>query len=382
MKLKQIRKIESELADRRPFGNAQHINGVIDRVYLHRLSLAESKLPATLDLKQSLSCLSATQRHHLMRDTMLRMGIDQAMLYASGAPTRLTLDTILSILNTAESLIKSPQLMPVLDSLQPLSAKLSHSPLSPLIWRPNADLVSQSMQEIVQEMVPDAHIDTASQEQIEVLNAAAKLLDTLLPQLAPSALNHVTSVVIVSERKTPGLGHSGFGSGTTRSLPGVIVVSASELKTPWRAAEILLHEALHLKFIDLEFTHSMNLTAAEKGQRWTIVPPWLTLNAGIEEWPPIRAMTAAHVYVGLSLFFYCGQMLAVQPNAPAWNQSVEFHQAILEAPYRAHFLLGALAERIDSLGLAGQYFVGWLKELAESLFNSSFRAASTPSLQS
>lgn len=380
MKSISINKIEAELADRRPFGDSLHINQAIDRVYLHRLSLAETGLSSTLDLTKNLCCLSSTQCHRFLRDTMFRMGIDQAVLYGSGAPTRITFEVILAILNNAESLMKSPQPAPVLDSLQPLSARLNDGSLSPLIWRPNADAISQSMQELVHEMVPDAHIDIASTEQIEILKAATKLLDTLLPKLAPSALNHVCSIVVVSERETPGLGHRGFGSGTTNNLPGVVVVSASELKTPWRAAEILLHEALHLKFIDLEFTHSMNLAAAdEKDDLWTIAPPWRQLDENIEEWPPIRAMTAAHVYVGLSLFVHSVQMLAARPNASARYQSVEFHRSLREAPYRAHFLLKALCERIDSLGTAGQYFVGWLSGLAESLLKWSDRTASSPS---
>ncbi|MGI9285791.1 MAG: hypothetical protein ACR2P1_10410, partial [Pseudomonadales bacterium] len=298
MKLKQIKFIESELADQRPFGNAQHINKLIDRVYLHRLSLAEGKLPAALNLKQSLCRLSESQRQHFLRDTMLRIGIDQAMLHANGLATRLSLDVIVSLLARAASLLRNSCQTTVLDSLQPLSTRLDRDSSSPLIWTPSVDLIAQSMEEIVHDMVPDAHIDFASREQIKTLKAAITLLETLLPQLTPSALNHVTSIVIISESETPGLGHRGFGSGTNRGLPGVILVSASELKTPWRAAEIMLHEALHLKFIDLEFTHSMNLNPGKEDESWTIMPPWRKSDVNSDEWLPIRAMTAAHVYIG------------------------------------------------------------------------------------
>jgi hypothetical protein len=367
LKLEHIRTLESKLADECPFGNAQHINNLIDRLCLHRLSLAETKLPAAFKLKEALCTLSDDRRRYFLRDSALRLGVDQALLYAKGLSARYTLDWTVQLLSQATSLLRCPDQTALLESLQPMSARLGPGLSSPFVWHsPNTNAILQGIEEIVYETVPDACIDAPRPEQIQTLQAGVTLLEYLLPRLTLSALNHAIAIIIVSHQETPGLGHRGFGSGTTRSLPGVIVVSASELTTPWQAAEILLHEALHLKFIDLEFTHSMNLKSNNGIEPWTIIPPWRKLNAGSEGWSPIRAMTAAHVYTGLSLFFQSSQLLEHSDTLASYGP-VEFQRMIQAAPYRAQFLLGELSERIESLGLAGQYFVKWLQYLTEQL---------------
>lgn len=366
--LEQIRILESELAHRIPFGDVQHINPLIDRTCLQRLSLAENQISAARELKQRLEMLPEEQRHGVLRDTLLRIGIDQAMLYAQGLPTRYPLAWIVQVLKQAVSCLRGSAPISLFAALQPLSARLGSSLSSPLIWNNlNVEIHSRSnassLEDIVHEMVPDAHIDVPSQTQIEMLKTAIALLTTLLPQLLPSVLNHVTAIVIVSHQEAPGMGHQGFGSGTNRSLPGVIVLSASELETPWRAAEILLHEALHLKFIDLEFTHSMNPNTRDGDESWQIVPPWRKQDANSEDWPPTRAMTAAHVYVGLSLLFHRSQLWVDTPDALAHVRPAEFPETLYDAADRAQFLLDELAKHMENLGLAGQYFVKWLQSL-------------------
>ncbi len=356
--------VERELADRPPFGNAQHINDLNDRRCLHRLSLIEGRMPAASQVLEGLRSLPADRRHYFVRDPALRIGVDQALLHTKALPAQHTLDWTERLLSRAASLLKSRSKLALLEAEQSTSARLGQQVLSPIVWQdPTSDLSSQCIRSLIHEFVPDAHIDSPSEEHIRTLQAAVTLLDRLLPRLTPSVLNHVIAVVIVSERGMPGCGHRGFQSGTASSLPGVMVLSASELATPWRAAESLLHESLHLKFIDLEFTHSMNLKANDEAEPWTIRPPWSNLGDGTEGWPPIRAMTAAHVYMGLALLFRSGQLLATHSDKAVDYPPSELREATRKVTSRAQYLVGALDERLQSLGLAGQYFVTWLKGL-------------------
>lgn len=356
--------VERELADGRPFGNAQHINDLNDRLCLRRLSLSEGTFHAASELIEGLRGLSPERRRCFLRDPALRIGVDQALLHSKGLPARHTIDWTERLLSRAVSLLKCNSKPTLLEAGQPTAVRLGRQQFSPLLWRDsNSDPSSQCIEELVHEIVPDAHIDRPSEEHAHTLQAAVTLLNRLLPWLTPSVLNHVAVVVLVSERGAPGCGHSGFQSGSARNLPGLVLLSASELATPWRAAEALLHESLHLKFIDLEFTHSMDLKADEVVEPWTIRPPWHDLAVG-EGWHPIRAMTAAHVYIGLALFFAGGQLLQSRSDSPrGYPSTIELRDRAQCAASRARFLLGALDERSQRLGLAGQHFVKWLKGL-------------------
>lgn len=364
LKLQYFAMVERELANQSPFGNAQHINDLNDRRCLHRLSLIKDSHPAASEVIEGLSSLTADRQHHFLRDPALRIGVDQALLHTKAHQARHTLDWTKQLLSRAASLLKNRSKLALLEAEQPMSARLGQQLFSSFAWQnPNSDLSSQCIEALIHELVPEAHIDFPSEEHIRTLQEAVTLLDRILPWLTPSVLNHVVTVVIVSERGTPGAGHRGFQSGTVGCLPGVMVLSASELATPWRAAESLLHESLHLKFIDLEFTHSMDLKVNDEVEPWTIRPPWSKLGVGHEGWPPIRAMTAAHVYMGLALLFKSGQLLATHSDTAVDYPPTELQEATRKVTSRAQYLLGALDERLQSLGLAGQYFVSWLNGL-------------------
>jgi len=361
--LERVATVQPELADRRPFGNTQHINDLNDRLVLHRLSVSEGSSRAAAKLMAGLRGLSPAQRHYALRDPLLRIGVDQALLHSKGLPARHSVDWTERLLGRAAKLLERPDRPTLIEAGQPTAVKTGSRPLSPLLWDDsNSHISLQSIEELVHEIVPDAHIDRPTEANVRTLQAAVKLLEQLLPLLAPSALNHATSVILLSECATPGTGHRSFQSSTARNLPGMILLSSGELATPWRAAEALLHESLHLKFIDLEFTHSMDLQADDALEAWTIQPPWHTFADG-EGWHPIRAMTAAHVYLGLNLLSTVGQYASYDDGNLGYPSATELQDAAQSADYRARFLLDALEQRIACLGLAGQHFVKWLKAL-------------------
>lgn len=358
--------IESELANASPFGDAQHINTLNDRRCLKRLFQVADLFPIVTELMNGLDQLDVQRCHEFLRDPVFRIGIDQALLLAKEISTPTTREWTEQLLDQAAALLRSQVNLAMLQEGQSATAaKLGAHPFDPMVWQGEGiGLVPQCIESLVCRLVSESQVDNPSDAQINVLKEAVRLLDRLLPVLTPSVLNHVVLIVIVSDRDAvSGSGHSGFQSGTSSALPGVIMLSASELSTPWRAAESILHEGLHLKFIDLEFTLSMGLKHDNAAQSWIIRPPWKEFEDAKDGWPPIRTMTAAHVYTGLALLFNGGQLLASQADAAIEYPIDEFESAAVSASARAKFLINTLDERIDSIGLAGQYFIRWLKGL-------------------
>ena len=362
---RSISTLEDELAEQRPFGQARHINALIDRLCIDRLILSEQKIPLLSDLLASLRTLSDASQHRILRDPIFRLGTDQALLHSKGLTARYSLEWTERLFERVVKLIRSERVL--IEAEQPSAAKLASEHLAPLLWHGStAASPSACIEELVLKIVPDACIDHPSQQHIATLRAAIELLRKLLPQLTASVLNHVVAIVLVSDRDTPGAGHSRFQSGTFNNLPGVMVISTRQLNTPWQAAETLLHEALHLKFIDLEFTHSMNLISADDKARWKIQPPWHQFSTDTEGWIPIRAMTAAHVYLGLALLFSSARQRAMRADGTICFSAEQLQQAALVCNKRADCLLDSLHTGSQKLGLAGQHFIAWLKSLTET----------------
>ncbi|MDQ3775829.1 MAG: HEXXH motif-containing putative peptide modification protein [Pseudomonadota bacterium] len=195
-----------------------------------------------------------------------------------------------------------------------------------------------------------------------MLVKGTRLLGELLPKLARSALNHLHLVAVVTSPLQ-------VTSVTNPSIPGAAFFSPLVLKHPWRAAEFLLHEALHLKFIDLEHTHSMLRRgyAAEGSPRiravWNRSQP-----DGSNEWPANRVLTVLHVYTSLALFFRAVE-LRVQEIGERYGSLYDLNPGVAacRALDRAYYLALNVKDVRQELGLAGERFADWLLGLLEAL---------------
>jgi hypothetical protein len=140
------------------------------------------------------------------------------------------------------------------------------------------------------------------------------------------------------------------------------------LSSPWKAAEYLLHESMHLKFLDTEHTHTL-LGKGYQPQDCLVRPPWRRPHTGDPYlWPLTRILTVSHVYTSLSLLFsvieQCAQKLtAAYGPVHINNVPHRMRQSLDRGEYLAEQLL--LSEK--HLGKAGQYFAGWLNGLLTML---------------
>jgi hypothetical protein len=198
----------------------------------------------------------------------------------------------------------------------------------------------------------------------DVLPLSTRLLGRLCPLLSRSAMSHVHVVAVVEASPS-----ARVTSLTNPRLPGVVFVSPAVLSDPWQAAEALLHEAMHVKFVDLEHTHSL-MSERYRGERSPMIRPhWNRAVPGsVNEWPVNRALTVLHVYTSLALFFIAvagrshrltgeyGPLHGLDPAGQA-RRSLD----------RAHYLRQQLARCEECLGFAGRLFVRWLGEVLRVL---------------
>jgi hypothetical protein len=201
----------------------------------------------------------------------------------------------------------------------------------------------------------------AGAESIRTLTRAAELLDTLLPDLASSALDHAQLIALIDHTKP-------FLSVTNPKIPGVIFLSETVLTSTWKAAEYLLHESLHAKFLDIEHTHSL-LRQGYQPTDCTVRPPWRRPHSADPYlWPMNRILTVSHVYTALSLFFQVIQEKGgplVEEYGPIHEKNLDF--TIRQNLDRAEYLVHQLHLNQNWLGPAGVYWAKWLASVLQLL---------------
>jgi hypothetical protein len=197
-----------------------------------------------------------------------------------------------------------------------------------------------------------------------MLIEGGRLLHELLPRLATSALSHVHIVVVVDVTSAPG-----FSSLTHSRLPGIIFLSPNVLKNPWQAAEHLLHESMHVKFTDLEHTHSLLRADYDPAASPMVHAPWNRAPVG---WPVNRSLTVLHVYTCLALFFAVvtdrhTSLIERYGSLPSGPTPARRTRRSLD---RAHYLHRYLVPNQDQLDTAGRLLVRWLGDVLRILDQS------------
>ncbi|MFF0215927.1 aKG-HExxH-type peptide beta-hydroxylase [Streptomyces vinaceus] len=223
-------------------------------------------------------------------------------------------------------------------------------------------------------VVPDA-------ETLAALARGARLLAELLPHSGAGALRHVALVGFAEGEEEDGSVHS-FACGDR--LPSALFLSPQALRNPWKVAELLFHEALHLKMFDIMRTGAL---VGDIG-RMTGTPPWRVV-----DWNLRRVYSSLHVYGHMVLFFAAataapadlrsryGEPLApdsvgmVTPGSAA-SADGTYTTSEDRTRYLAHQALEAHA---DALTPDGRALVTWMLDALEPLLPRAAVSASPPS---
>lgn len=221
-------------------------------------------------------------------------------------------------------------------------------------------------------VVPDA-------ETLDALARGARLLAELLPHSGAGALRHVSLVGFADGEDEDGSVHS-FACGDR--LPSALFLSPQALRDPWKVAELLFHESLHLKMFDIMRTGAL---VGDIG-RMTGIPPWRVV-----DWNLRRVYSSLHVYGHMVLFF------AAAADAPAdlrrrYGEPPAPDSVGMVTPGSAAFADGthtsseertrylarqALEVHADALTPDGRALVTWMLDALEPLLPGTARNPAT-----
>ena len=226
------------------------------------------------------------------------------MRLASDAPGKLPLNDCAAVLTAAARYVERGGTdTPLQDgTLVALGPKPHHG----WIWRDEHgdDAYGRAFRHVVPELYGTAP-STPDADSIETLQVAeARLLEELLPSLAPSALHHAHIIACVppSEPLIPA-----SGSSSQLNLRGMVFLRES-LGSPWWIAEHLLHESLHLKLYDLHHGHPLVHRDGGMDGAHPVITPWNPpRGSGANRWYVWRVLAAFHVSRGPGAFEHGGR---------------------------------------------------------------------------
>jgi predicted O-methyltransferase YrrM len=356
--------VEQALASAKPFGDDFHIlDQMRDRV-IQRLEQLAPDLPAAGELLDAVAHSPTSDHRRLFLETTLRSAIGHAHKQLTSCAPRglrlLRLTDCAAILRTAARYVEQGGTdTPLQDgSLVGLGPKPHHG----WIWRDEHpdDTYGRALRELVIErygILPSA----PDPGDIEMLQTGARLLEELLPSLAPNALHHAHVVACVPRSRIF------IGSSSRSDLAGMFFLGQS-LGSPWWIAEHLLHESIHLKLYDLIAGHT--LVQSDGGTRSIpVVIPWRPSRlSGGNRFAARRVLAAFHVYVHLALLSTVAERRAPELEATYGPLSgmVDSHRARARARYLGR-QLQAQPLCWDELGAIRQGLADWLHSLVDIL---------------
>jgi len=351
--------VEAALAESTPFGAGDFINRCTWARYRQRLEALAAFLPEAAAALTAFDAADVFRLGRVIADPTVRMAINQALAHFKLGVTFAPIDELAAMIGlTSRHLTEDLPRAPLEVGVRTL-VRIGPLPHHSWVWTEDRreDAASGLFRRTLLNNLGPAGITlrTPSARALDMLIQGARLLDELLPRLGRSALTHAPVIATVNHAP-------GFMSVTNPKIPGTIFLSETLLEDPWTAAEYLLHESLHQKFLDLEHTQAL-LLPAHASDHWHIRPPWRRpIPSNPYNWPLSRCLTVCHVYSCLAVFFNVvsarKQELAREYGAPPVNSAVSARQAL----DRAEYLAGELVKNAAYLGSTGRDFVQWMSE--------------------
>ena len=202
---------------------------------------------------------------------------------------------------------------------------------------------------------------------VKVVERGCELLAALLPELATSALAHLRLIGFFSIKD-----YRYTGQVTNISISSTTFLHGAHWRTPWLAAEALLHEALHCKLGHLARVRGIHREGGNAGAPAVIRPFWKRGQRPSEaEWTPMRAFAAFHVYVHLALFWMRVERLEARLAGEFEAPPASFRESLRAAFDRADYLRRALEDVDRPLGSEGRLMFAWLSRVLQRLSDSA-----------
>jgi hypothetical protein len=350
--------VEAELSDGTPFGSYGYLSTELAAVHSGLLTLLAEPYPAARELLDALA--RGGDSAIVVQDPLVRRTVEDGVCtVASGmdAIDGATLDAVLTAAAAAAD-ARAPSLLGASARCVPLGA----DPGRAYVWADDRPASAPGRRFVaeVQARLPGFRIEVPTADQVQVLVDGQRLACRLAPRLAGSALAHLR-VVIVGDF---GGGQAPINALTVPGLPGVVVISPTAVATGAAAvAETLVHESVHLKFLDIEYVRPLFPVGFRPYSSPRITPIWHADDPRYGGWPLDRLLTSMHVYVSLIVFF----RLAADRGRGEFYPREECAARVDRYRTRATWLHTTAQEYLPQLSAAGREFVAWLGTLLGEL---------------
>ncbi|WP_426735765.1 hypothetical protein [Myxococcus faecalis] len=363
-----LEKVEQSLALMRPFGDGDYIDARTRERYEQRLGMLAPTVPEARAFLDALKQSDGLTAYRIIGDPVVRDAVHTLLGHFTLHMPQHDVEDCLEVLRVgADHLTRRTGASPLSLASARLE-RLGDKPHHGWVWMEERqeDVFGRRFKKMYREHLPRITTLTPDAKQLENLRLGTQLLEELLPELSRSALTHTHLVVIsdiYSDVPQPP-GESGiFTSVTNPHVLGTIFLAPHLLRNPWIAAEYLLHESLHQKFLDLEHTHSMLRRGYKASESPVIIPPWhRARTTGPDRWEVNRSISVTHVYTALALFFSRVHLNLERLQERYGPIQVDVPLSIRQSFDRATYLGEKLQGAEDELGLAGQRFLGWLNQ--------------------
>lgn len=357
--------IEEALVRHRIFGDSAYILEQFQASSKRRLGVIATQLPSARRLLDVLERASDDSAYRVTGNTVVRCAIQHAHTQVeTDTQYGLPLADCGAIFEATALHVEREKPGTPFESGSAWLPRLGDEPYQGWIWREDYpdEIFGRSLRFLIEQNYGDP-LCTPSEDDLAALVRGERLLQTLMPLLAPSALAHAHLIGIFP--------HAGAwkdkASSSQIRLGGSIFLARSLMRSPWIVAEHLLHEALHQKLYD--FRHGHTLLEPEFSNRGAprVRSPWnpAQLNDA-NHWDTHRAFAAFHVYVHLAVMSRVAAERAAELEAlygPA-DGLIDSRKAFARAWYLGEQLKG---ESWSVLGPAGQRLVDWLMSILEAL---------------
>ncbi|WP_437977546.1 hypothetical protein WMF11_11885 [Sorangium sp. So ce295] len=362
--------IEGTLAESRPFGDCDYIHRCTWRHLERRIEMLKEQVPSAGALLDAVRGASLERRYRVLGDAAVRGAVHGALAHYKLDIEHPRADDLDAVFRDALPFLAVQRGDTPFGAADRGARRLGEAHHHG--WIHGGKLEDTSMTRSFTALWESARTDVVPKEPTEreqlALRDGVRLLEALLPRLARSALAHTHWVVVADALQSSVPWSAGFSSMTAPGIFGVICLSPRTLKTAWSVAEYLLHESLHLKFMDIEQTHSMLRPGYRVDSSPIIRPAWHRIEPdGLHDWRVHRCLTVMHVYTALALFFRAVEQRAAELEG-AFGPLGGL-DPVLEARRsfdRARFLGRELERHEGELGAAGKRFVAWLRQTLDA----------------
>lgn len=353
------------------FGSDAYLTDQMHFCFKRRLEKIAARLPAAGALLDALSRADATVQYRVLGDMTVRCAVQHALTrLESDLDYGLPLTASAAIFDAARAQVDAGVANRSGFGLSDLTRRHPSYTWICEAQRPDGtfDKVFHRAYDFLIEDTygKDARPCSVDADELAIFRKGIRLLGELLPLSSRNALSHVHLVSFMS----PVGDWAGRMSASEYRLSGTIFLNRYVLAHHWRAAEHILHEALHQQLYDFRQAHS--LFKVDDGWEYlpTVLTPWN--GPGNNQFDAFRAIAAFHVYTYLSLLSALAQRRAQELRGEYGEQS---SQARMIAPHTALSRARHLRDQIKvslagELGLAGQRLVQWCSSALDFLDSS------------